>query len=61
MLERQTSLEARLSGVLHARVDTMLGDHDVAASFLRTAADPRSPLSPFSADAAPYREQAIAL
>lgn len=51
----------RLAAVLHAGVDLMEPYHDFAASFIRTAVDPRSPSSPFSPESAPVRELGLAL
>lgn len=61
VLDSSTDFETRLGGVLRARVDTMMADHAFAGSFLRVAADPRSPLSPFSEDSREAREEAIAI
>jgi AcrR family transcriptional regulator len=46
-------LAERLHGVLTARIDTMQPYRAFAASFFRTAADPASPLSPFSDESGP--------
>ncbi len=56
-----TSFEARLRGVLLARVDSMQSEKAFAVAFFRYAADPESPLSPFSEESAPAREMSIAL
>lgn len=61
VLDAGGSLEQRLRGVLRARVDTLQPYKEFAASFFRTAADPRSPLSPFSAASAPARSAATAI
>jgi AcrR family transcriptional regulator len=61
VLERETDFEARLHGVLRARVDTMQADKHFAVGFFRFAADPQSPLSPFSAESAHAREVSIEL
>jgi AcrR family transcriptional regulator len=61
VLDAGGDLEARLAGVLRARIDTMQPYKDFAVSFFRTAADPQSPLSPFSAESAPARATATAL
>ena len=53
-------LATRLQGVLTARIDTMQPYRAFAASFFRTAADPSSPLSPFSPESAPARAMATA-
>jgi AcrR family transcriptional regulator len=61
VLDQQTSFEARLHGVLRARMDTMQSEKDFAVAFFRYAADPESPLSPFSEESGPARESSIAL
>lgn len=54
-------LATRLRGVLTARIDTMQPYRAFAASFFRTAADPASPLSPFSDESGPARAMSTAL
>ena len=61
VLESETGFEERLRGVLVARVDTMRPYKEFAGSFFKTAADPGSPLSPFSDESAPARAAATAL
>jgi len=61
VLARETDFAARLRGVLHAGIDTNTPYHAFAATFFKTAAEPTSPLSPFSAESSPSREAAIAL
>lgn len=61
VLDNGTTFEERLRGVLRARIDTMQPYKDFAGSFFKTAADPGSPLSPFSAESAPARAQSTAL
>jgi len=61
VLDRETDFEQRLRGLLVARIDTMQPYQEFAGSFFKTAADPRSPLSPFSPESAPAREAATAL
>ncbi len=58
---RERDLGARLAGVLHAGIDTMAPYHGFAASFIKVAIEPGSPLSPFSAESAPARDDAIGL
>jgi AcrR family transcriptional regulator len=55
------TFEERLRGVLVARIDTMQPYKEFAGSFFKTAADPGSPLSPFSPESAPARAAATAL
>ena len=61
VLKREIDFEARLHGVLRARVDTIQADKHFAVGFFRFAADPQSPLSPFSAESARAREVSIEL
>lgn len=51
----------RLRGVLEAFLDVAEPFHDFGGQFFRNAADPRSPLSPFSAQSAPAREASTEL
>lgn len=60
-LLRSRDLAERVHGVLTARIDTMQPYRAFAASFFRTAADPASPLSPFSDQSAPARAMSQAL
>jgi AcrR family transcriptional regulator len=52
---------ARLRGVLHAGIDVNAPYHSFAATFFKSAAEPSSPLSPFSRESSPAREEAIAI
>ena len=61
VLDRETTFEARLHGVLRSRLDTMQSEKGFAVDFFRSAADPRSPLSPFSEQSAPARAVAVSL
>ena len=61
LLASSTSLSRRLAGVLHAGIDTMAPYHDFAATFIKVAIDPRSPLSPFSDESTGGRDQSVAL
>jgi AcrR family transcriptional regulator len=61
VLDRESAFEARLHGVLRARLDTMQAEKDFAVAFFRYAADPESPLSPFSEESGPARESSIGL
>ena len=49
----------RLAGVLDAWVDVAMPHHAFAAQFFRHAADPNSPMSPFSAESAPTRASSV--
>ncbi len=61
ILARETALEARLAGVLRAKFDTSRADHRFAVELFKTAADPASPLSPFSDESEPVRREATEL
>jgi AcrR family transcriptional regulator len=58
---RETDLEARVRGVVIAWIDVMEPYRAFAGSFFKNAADPRSPLSPFSAESGPARDASIGL
>ncbi|MBV2355980.1 TetR family transcriptional regulator [Streptomyces sp. J2-1] len=59
VLERETELEGRLAGVLTVWLDLARPYHEFAVQFFKNAADPDSPLSPFSPESEHAREQAI--
>lgn len=61
VLERETAFAARLRGVLDVWLDVAAPSHEFAGQFFKNAADPGSPLSPFSAESAPAREASTAL
>jgi AcrR family transcriptional regulator len=61
VLERDSRFDQRLHGVLHAWLDVAAPHHEFAGQFFRNAADPHSPLSPFSPESAPARDASIAL
>jgi AcrR family transcriptional regulator len=61
VLEREKDLEARIAGVLKAWLDVAEPYHEFAAQFFKNAADPQSPLSPFSPESAGPREESIAI
>ncbi|MFG2816619.1 TetR/AcrR family transcriptional regulator [Streptomyces sp. NPDC048410] len=61
VLQAETDLEARLAGVLTAWLDIAEPYHEFAVQFFKNAADPDSPLSPFSAESEHAREQAISV
>lgn len=60
-LARKRDLLARVRTVLHTKVDASEPYHRFAGTLFHAAADPRSPLSPFSAESAETRAKAIAL
>jgi len=59
ILANEPDFAARLRGVLHAGIDVNAPYHSFAATFFKTAAEPSSPLSPFSSESSPAREAAI--
>lgn len=61
LLAREKDLGARLRGVLLAKIDTAEPYHHLSALLFRTAADPKSPLNPFSSDSGPVRDAATDL
>ncbi|MFF4223702.1 TetR family transcriptional regulator [Streptomyces sp. L500] len=61
VLDRETELEARLAGVLLAWLEVAAPYHEFAAQFFKNAADPDSPLSPFSSESEHAREASIAI
>ncbi|MFI5962754.1 TetR family transcriptional regulator [Streptomyces asoensis] len=61
VLARETGLEARLAGVLRVWLDVAAPYHEFAVQFFKNAADPDSPLSPFSAESEHARREAIAV
>lgn len=61
VLRDERDLAVRLRGVMHAGVDVNAPYHAFAATFFKTAAEPSSPLSPFSAESSPAREAAVAI
>lgn len=61
ILAEKTAFVDRLTGVLLAWVDIAGPYHQFAGKFFKNAAEPDSPLSPFSKDSAETRAAAIAL
>lgn len=61
ILTREHKLAARLRGVLLAKIETAEPYHSFSGVLFRTAADPKSPLNPFSAASAPVRSKATDL
>jgi AcrR family transcriptional regulator len=59
ILANEHDFAARLRGVMHAGIDVNAPYHSFAATFFKTAAEPTSPLSPFSSESSPAREAAI--
>lgn len=61
VLESERTFTGRLSGVFDAWFTVSAPYHEFAGSFFKSAAEPRSPLSPFSDESRPAREASIAL
>lgn len=61
VLDAETRLEPRIRGVLRALIDTQAPYHAFAAKLYKHAAEPSSPLSPFSKESSPTRNAAIEL
>ena len=61
ILDRETDMEARLAGVLKTWLDIATPYHEFAVQFFKNAADPDSPLSPFSPESEHAREEAVAV
>ncbi|MBK7875114.1 MAG: TetR family transcriptional regulator [Planctomycetes bacterium] len=61
VLAREKKLEDRLRGVLLAKIDTAEPYHRISGILFKTAADPKSPLNPFSSASEPVRREATEL
>jgi AcrR family transcriptional regulator len=61
VLEKETSLQARLLSVMRLKIDTLEPYHEFAGVLFQTAADPHSPLNPFAHSAAPVRHDSVKL
>ncbi|CAM5493270.1 TetR/AcrR family transcriptional regulator [Streptomyces purpurascens] len=61
ILDREADLEARLAGVLRTWLDIAAPYHEFAVQFFKNAADPDSPLSPFSPESEHARVEAISV
>ena len=59
ILAAEKAFVPRLAGVLRAWLDVAAPYHEFAGTFFKTAADPRSPLSPFSDESRPARDASI--
>jgi len=60
-LQAETDLKQRLLKVIYAKIDTSAPYHRFAGQLFKTAADPASPLSPFSDESMPVRRDATEL
>ncbi len=61
VLDGEQDFRQRLRLVMRARIDTMMPVHRFAGVLFRSAADPHSPLNPFSDASGPVREESTAL
>lgn len=61
VLARETDFAKRLQRVMDAKLATIEPYHRVSGAMFATAADPESPLHPFSAESRAVREQSTAL
>ncbi|HEX6912755.1 MAG TPA: TetR family transcriptional regulator [Longimicrobium sp.] len=61
VLRTERTLRGRLHGVMAAKLRTAEPYHRFSGVLFRTAADPESPLNPFSAESLPTRLEAIAV
>jgi AcrR family transcriptional regulator len=61
VLDRERDFTARLRGTLRALIDVQAPYHAFAATFYKHAAEPTSPLSPFSRQSSPTRGASIRL
>jgi AcrR family transcriptional regulator len=59
VLAGEKAFVPRLSGVLRAWLEVAAPYHEFAGTFFKTAADPRSPLSPFSDESRPARNASV--
>ena len=60
-LESERDLKQRLLAVCRTKIETAAPYHRFAGQLFKTAADPASPLSPFSAESLPVRREATEL
>lgn len=61
LLAREKGLRERLLGVMRAKLDTIMPYHQFSGVLFKTAADPKSPLNPFSGESLPVRQQSTEL
>jgi AcrR family transcriptional regulator len=61
VLQTERTFRGRLLGVMEAKLRTIEPYHRFSGVLFRTAADPESPLNPFSADSLPARLEATQL
>jgi AcrR family transcriptional regulator len=61
LLSGERDLKARLLGVMRTKIATVEPYHQFAGKLFKTAADPLSPLNPFSDESDPVRQESIAV
>ena len=61
ILAEEKVFTRRLGGVLHSWLEVAKPYHEFAGTFFKTAAEPKSPLSPFSDQSKPAREASVAV
>ncbi|MFN8006922.1 MAG: TetR family transcriptional regulator [Terriglobia bacterium] len=61
VLKKERRLEARLAGVMEAMLEVIEPYHHLSGLLFKTAADPHSPLNPFSSESERVKEQSVAL
>src|SRR6266700_4298705 len=61
VLTKERDLKPRLLGVMRAKIETVEPYHQFAGKLFKTAADPHSPLNPFSDESDPVRQESIAV
>jgi AcrR family transcriptional regulator len=61
VLAAEADLGARLRGTVRALIEVSAPYHGFAATFYKYAAEPSSPLSPFSKESSPARDASLAL
>jgi AcrR family transcriptional regulator len=61
LLNREDQFAARLRGTVRSLIDVLNPYHAFAATFYKNAAEPTSPLSPFSKESSAARDASIAL
>jgi AcrR family transcriptional regulator len=61
VLAEERSFAGRLAGAMRLKIDTIMPYHRFAGILFRTAADPGSPLNPWSPESQPVRREATEL
>lgn len=61
VLDHERGFQERLRGVVRAHIEIAAPYHQFAGVLFKTAADPRSPLSPFSAESSETRTRSVGM